>query len=531
MRRKWIGQALVAVLLATGLVVVVYRTVARNDEHASLPSGVGSRRHVTIPADGASLAAEVLTPARRHGRAPLVIMPASWGSSAEEYHAIAAGFASSGYLVVAYAQRGFAPSTGSVDLAGAATQADVSTVIDWALAHEPADAKRVGAFGISYGAGVSLLAAARDRRIRAVAALSTWADLGQAFDVNRTPATAALTTLIDGVKGKAAFGPEIQHLQSVLESRPKDVGPAIQALSAARSPARQVAALNRNKAAIMIANGFEDSIFPPYQLVSFFQSLSTPKRLELAAGDHGGPEARALAGHDDQTVDDAQAWLDHYLRGAANAVSREAPIVLHDVRTGATRSYQRWPKAGAQNRYALPKPDTADGSASATGWSATLRAGSDSGASSSPPQNLSTTAYQSPTAIINALNHRAAFIWSGPRLTTDLVLSGTVQLHLLLSATAPAVSLFLHLYDVDAKGVGRLVTSTAYTTSRLKPTRPTGVTVALQPIAWTVPTGHHVAVVLDTVDPRYTTMTPPGTKVTVSSSVYDPAALLVAPGQ
>src|SRR4051812_14723579 len=139
MRRKWIGQAVVAVLLAAGLAVVVYRTVARNDHHSSLPSGVGSRRQVTIPTEGAQLAAQVLTPARRQGRAPLVVMPASWGSSADEYHSIAAAFASSGYLVVAYAQRGFASSTGSVDLAGPATQRDVSTVIDWALAHEPAD--------------------------------------------------------------------------------------------------------------------------------------------------------------------------------------------------------------------------------------------------------------------------------------------------------------------------------------------------------------------------------------------------------
>ena len=47
-------------------------------------------------------------------------------------------------------------------------------------------------FGISYGAGISLLAAAHDRRVRAVAALSTWTDMAASLYPNGTTSTASL---------------------------------------------------------------------------------------------------------------------------------------------------------------------------------------------------------------------------------------------------------------------------------------------------------------------------------------------------
>ena len=106
-------------------------------------------------------------------------MPASWGQSADEYAAVATGFAALGYLVVAYAQRGFGGSGGVIDFAGTATRDDVSTVIDWARAHASVNHGGVALVGVSYGAGVGLLAAEHDSRIKAVAALSGWTDFAR----------------------------------------------------------------------------------------------------------------------------------------------------------------------------------------------------------------------------------------------------------------------------------------------------------------------------------------------------------------
>ena len=516
-----------AVLLAAAVGVVAYRGISNHGDKSPVAGGVGSQRTVTIPTDGAQLSAQVLTPAHPDGRAPLIVMPASWGQPATEYHAVATGFASAGYVVVAYAQRGFPASTGSVDFGGPATQHDVKAVVDWALAHTTSDPARIGLFGISYGAGVSLLAAAQDPRIKAVAALSTWADEAESYDVNGTPSTGALSTLIGSAKSKASFGPTVQHLQQVLRNDPKALGPAVRAISADRSPADQVAALNRNHPAIMIANAYQDSIFPPSQLVRFFDALTTPKRMQLAAGDHGGPELSALYGRDNETVDDALAWFDHYLRGESNGIDSEGPIILHDVRTGALRTYQKWPVAKKDDGYPLGRPGTAASADPSATWQSTITAGQDGGAGSGKPQYLSLTEYQPPTITVDDVKAGAAFVWDGPALTSQLVVAGTPQVKLLLASTSPTTTLYAYLYDVDPKGSGQLLSMAPYTATGLKPNAGKAVTIPLQPTAWTVPSGDHVALVIDTVDDRYTSLTKKGAKVTAGSDPHHPATLIV----
>jgi hypothetical protein len=45
----------------------------------------------------------------------------------------------------------------------------------------------------------------------------------------------------------------------------------------------------------------------------------------------------------------------------------------------------------------------------------------------------------------------------------------------------------------------------------------------MQPVSWTVPRGDHLAVVIDTVDARYTSLTPSRATVGVASSSKHPA--------
>ncbi|WP_181687743.1 CocE/NonD family hydrolase, partial [Xanthomonas oryzae] len=120
------------------------------------------------------------------GPFPLIVMPASWALPNLEYLGRATALASDGYVVVSYTSRGFWDSAGQIDIAGPDRVEDVRAVIDWALAHTPANPHAIGASGISYGAGISLLAAERDPRIKAVAALSGWADLQASLYSNRT---------------------------------------------------------------------------------------------------------------------------------------------------------------------------------------------------------------------------------------------------------------------------------------------------------------------------------------------------------
>lgn len=497
--------------------MVVLATRGSKPSKPSIGGGVGDRT-TRIKVDGVSLAAEIVTPPGT-GRHPLVVMPAGWGGAATMYRMIAGRLARIGYQVVAYAQRGFGDSSGRIDFAGADTQRDASAVLTWALAHTRSDPNHVGMFGMSYGGGISLLTAAHDKRVRAVVATSGWAQVSGALDANDTPSIAALKVLLNS---KHKYDATVQRLRTAVRNSPKDVGGILQSISASRSPLTYVADLNRNKPAIMMANAFEDSILSPGQLVPFFDRLTTPKRLELARGDHGGPEYGALLGAPNPTVDDAVAWLDHYLRGVSNGIDTQQPILLRDINTSAEHRFSAWPQA--TDHVALGRPS---GDASATTWTATLRAGQDSAATTPPPGFATGAIYPFRQVPITNIKADRALIWPGSTATANTEINGTPTVHLSLASSATGASVYAYLYDVARNGMATLVDVAPYTATGLVPGSSRSVTFSMQPMSETLAAGHRLTLVLDPADPRYQSAAPDGTTITVSSSDGDPASLLL----
>jgi predicted acyl esterase len=518
--RRWTILAVVLVVGATAMVAL-----ASGRESLTSGSGTSGRAAATITAtDGVRLSAETYTPTGTDAPA-LVVMPVPFGSPGEVYRPIAAALQCRGYEVVTYLQRGFHESQGEVDFAGAATQRDASTVITWALQHTRADAERIGMFGMSYGAGVSLLAAAHDRRIRAVAALSTWTDLVRSYDANDTPSRLAFSNVIN--EAQLRLSPSVLQLAKALRT-PSAFSSQLAALSPTRSPQTYVAQLNHNDPAIMIANAYEDSFLPPAQLVDFFAALTTPKRLQLAPGDHGGPEYTALHGQDNATVDDAFDWLDHFLRSRANGITDHGPILLTDARTRAVHEYQTWPQSGSP--IPLGDPNTGRNVGSAASWSAALPSATDSGADSGFIQHGPAQNYRPPVTRISRWDEGAALVWSGDPLPADRLLSGTPQVHVRVASTTSTATFFSYLYEFNSAGVGALVSVQPYTAVKLTPGAARSVTVAMQPIAWTARAGDRLALVIDTGDPRYASPTPAGAKITLSSTTADPASVAIPLG-
>ena len=76
--------------------------------------------------------------------------------------------------------------------------------------------------------------------------------------------------------------------------------------------------------------------------------------------------------------------------------------------------------------------------------------------------------------------------------------------------------MFAYLYEVGPLGLGSLVTH--------KPVKVTGagrtqtLDVELEPTVWNVGAGNRLALVIDTVDPRYVTESTLGSSVTVGAS-------------
>ncbi|MEU4602057.1 CocE/NonD family hydrolase [Kribbella sp. NPDC023972] len=496
-----------------------------------------STSYQRIPGTGGiEIGAVVLTPTGQgDGPFPLVVMPSSWGVPNVEYVGQGAKLAESGFQVISYSSRGFWDTGGEIDIAGPPTVADVSAVIDWADQHTPADTGRVAAVGISYGAGTSLLASAQDARIKAVGAMSGWADLIASLNPNETVALQSVAGLLalGNVTGRP--GPEMASLQTKFVSGNFDGAIAeAKQLAPVRSAATVVDRINANRPAVFLANAFEDSIFPPAQYTDFFTRLTGPKRLLLAHGDHSTPEASGAIGLPNETWDELAAWLHHHLTGADNGADVEAPVQLKSQR-GVWRGYPSWAAVGQPRTSYLTKPAGLSRTGAlqpkaSTGWSSGIGAGvptiADSGVAlvSGALQGLLSI----PTSVATPLVDRSfAGVWSGPVHASGAVVNGTPTLHLTVKPSGPDTSLFAYLYDVDALGVGSLVSHKPFTLRGATPGKAVPIDVRLEATSWEVPAGHHLVLVVDTVDPRYLGHSAIGKTVTFSSPAGDPSSISI----
>ncbi|MFI9363308.1 CocE/NonD family hydrolase [Kitasatospora sp. NPDC053057] len=457
-------------------------------------------------ADGVVLKADVFTPpagtpgADAQGQYPVVVQPASWGQNDLEYVAQGHRFAAAGYVVVTYTVRGFWGSGGEVDVAGPKDVADISTVIDWALAHTPADPDRIGMVGLSLGGGLTLLGAAFDPRIKAVASLSGWADLTDALYSGQTRHTQAATRLatIEGLTGRKS--PEFATALDDLFAD-HDL-PEVVKWANVRSPATYLDRINAHGTAVYLANGWSDSFFNPGQMTDFYQKLTVPKRLELRPGDHASQEFTGLLGFSNATWDGARTWLDRYLKGAAGA--RDG-VDLEVRPTGAHEAYPDWSSAGSRTEQ-LTFGDTS-----------TVRGDEPSGASGGIvllSGLVDQWLHQPPTALVPLLDRDAAAVRRSERYWQGLSVRGAVRVHSTVTASAPQGTAVAYLYDTDALGVGRLIAHAPQSWSGRPAGQPFPLDVTLFPTAYDLPAGHRLTLVLGTHDDLYGGETPKGSTVT-----------------
>ncbi|MET7830607.1 alpha/beta fold hydrolase [Streptomyces sp. NPDC005386] len=481
----------------------------------------GGIRFVDIAGDGGTpLKANVVTPAGADGtRAyPLVVLPTSWGLPQVEYLAQAQKLANSGYVVVGYNVRGFWQSGGQIEVAGPPDTADASKVIDWALANTPADPGKIGMAGVSYGAGISLLAAAHDRRVKAVAALSGWADLIDSIYSNRTQHAQAAAVLDGAGRLTGRPGPELQQVFSDFFSSNLSKEQSLIDWGRKRSPATYVDQLNKNGAAVFLANAWGDTVFSPNQYARFYEELTGPKRLEFRPGDHATAELTGLFGLPNDVWTDTGRWFDHYLKGEDNGVDREQPVRLKSRSTGGYEGYPDWKSVGATTRKI------------ALGGTTTIRTNVDSGADggvvflSSILDQLTRTP---PMASIPLLPRTWAAVWQSGKYTSGQQVRGTARVHTTVTATKESGTLVAYLYDVGPLGLGRLVSNAPYTFHGRTPGKPFGVDLELFSTAYDVPAGHRLALVVDTVDPLYIEHNPSGAQLTFSSPEHDPSYVTV----
>lgn len=506
--------------LFTALVAAVWTATAGTAPAVAVPTAAVT--FVDIPGDGVVLKANVVAPASA-GRHPAVVFPSSWGLNDLEYLAQAKTLAAGGYVVVSYTPRGWWSSGGEIDTAGPRDLADLSRVLDWTIANTATDPARIGAAGVSYGAGISLLGSAVDPRIRAVGVLSGWTDLVYSLysGSTRHRQSADLLKLAADLLGNP--GPDLSgKLADFAANRNTD---EVKAWARVRSPATYLDAINRNRPAVLIANAWGDTFFPPNQLVDFYGRLTVPKRLELRPGDHAIAELGGILGLPNEVWTSLHGWLDEHLAG--RAATTAAPVLVKPD-NAAAEGYSSWSGLSTSTRrYTLGQVRQWDGTgllgtSSAADWSKTVPTDRDTVAGGGIvliTNGVAAFTGIRPSIWLPAVDRGRAGVWASERPAAPVRVRGIPKAHLNLTGTAGDGTVVAYLYDLDLLGNARLITHAPVSWLDSAAGSRT-VEVELTAAAYDVPAGHSLTLVVDTVDPLYYDANEAGDSITIADGSY-----------
>ena len=486
--------------------------------------------------DGIKLKAIVFDPKpeNRNGKNPLLVFISSWGMNKWEYVVPAHDYAKKGYTVVSYTARGFWGSGGQINLAGELDVADVSTVIDWALANTNADPDRIGLSGISYGGGLSLLGAAHDKRVKSAASMSCWTDLAQSFLGNgesiRKEAARALQALayLTGEVG--------DDLELLFNDYFKNTDLDYMYTFVYNSSAVNfIDNINSNNPAVFIANAFGDSLFTPDQFPNkFYNKLTTNKHLEFAPGDHAGPELVGLFGLPDQIWTRAEQWNDYYVRDAKkDALSAMAPIIFNTFNSDAIEGYKTWEEVtNSFTTYQL------DSNEHLTLSNKNLRSKDDALVSIETGKNANINGgIAFVTATVRSLlqkplhfnmglikrNYAAVFQTEPFAYTTRI--RGTAKINLnIIPKSGSSGTLVMYLLDVDnLVDEGKLITFAPWTFKNVAVGEVLNLDMEIKMTSYDMPVKNSLALVIQSHDPLFLDQSPDGAQITfVSGSLSIP---------
>jgi putative CocE/NonD family hydrolase len=253
----------------------------------------------------------------------------------------------------------------------------------------------------------------------------------------------------------------------------------------------------------------------------------------MRVGDHGGPEIAGLLTGKSPEFDNAMHWLDHYVRGTDNGIENEPSIQLEDIKTTKWHTYRDWSSVGkptslplgAASAGALPT-GTIGGSAST--WTGSIKTGTDTVATSGIVQVNNPNFVLTSGVAISKVNRADALVWNGAVAQTATLMSGEPHLHITVTPSAASGTFFAYLYDVDPASGGALMSFAPYSFDRVTPGTSQPVDIDLDALSWTVAQGHHLALVIDTVDSRYFGHNPTsGATLQFGSTDADPATLAI----
>ncbi|MGK8523920.1 CocE/NonD family hydrolase C-terminal non-catalytic domain-containing protein [Nocardia asteroides] len=503
---------------------------------------------------------------------PLVVFPAGWtpvGWPLFEYAYLT--LAVKGYHVLAYTPRGigwtalpgsnvpwFGTSEGTVDVAGPKDWADGSAVLSYAI--DQLSPSGVAFMGESYGSGISQLVAAHDGRVDVVVALSTWGNLATSLYHNGTRHVRAVEALIGLTGGdrEDKFDPEALEILAKFDEG-EDMDPVVD-WGTERAPEEYV---GFREIPTFFSNTWHEGLFAVNQVLETFEKLPRPKRLNMWIGDHAAPEGPGLiapprpGAGPNVPLQEAYAWLDHYLKGEDNGVD-----AWPEISNQVMFTYVTTPAAGnGQNMIIEParREEKASWADVTTGTETLLltdeREGGDGALSPDPTsgwQRSFTVGKEDEVVAMDKLiatgqeewsgnpkiywteeiDRSHALVWStGPLLATSggvaRQIRGIPRLQVTVDSSEESATVVAYLFDVAEDGSARIITHEPKT---VESGMPQTVAWELQAAAYDVPDGHRLMLVLDGSDFLYSSANSIDSRITISSPESAPSYLEVPLG-
>ncbi|WP_250285192.1 MULTISPECIES: alpha/beta fold hydrolase [unclassified Frankia] len=564
-----VAQALIATLSGTAEKALLTPDLQKLTEQVRQAASVDFPRITAT--DGARLSAHTIRLRTSEPR-PVVIVPSGWtpfGWALFEYAYLQ--LALRGYHVLAYTPRGIGftgspfTSEGTIDVAGPADWADGSTVIDYAQQYF--DPSRIAFLGESYGSGISQLVAAHDPagRVDAVVALSTWGDLAASLYQHDTRHLAAVTALINFTGGPVEQKFDAATQQILADFQAGQNLDDVVAWGTERAPSSYVEQTNARGIPTFFSHTWHETLFPGNQVVEHFDRLTVPKRLNLWIGDHAAPEGAGLTipfSGPNLPVDEAFAWLDHYVGGLANDVPGWSPVnsqIMFTYRTSTdpqtgkdiiTEPATREPRASwddvttSAERWYLTatEPGSRDGglrTAPETGWTREFTAGQLTEATAvdaiittgQAEWNGNPKSYNT-----DKFDRQNLAVWASAPITADSHgnaarrIRGIPELALTVRSSARSTTLVAYLFDVSSDNTARIITHEPYTLTDLAPGQDRYIIWRLQAAGYDLAPGHRLILAVTSKDPLYSDASVDGSTTTISSPDDSPAYLTLPLG-
>lgn len=306
--------------------------------------------------DGVRLDATLYLPAQvSPARLPLIVRQHGGGSNKDSPYDVKYALkavATGRFAALMYSHRGHGESEGMFDFFDSRTTRDFSEMLDWVAANHGAriDTDNVGASGYSQGGGESLLPAAQDARVKALAVGQTFADLNHALNPNDCYKFAFATGIFLGAYTTTATIVDVTvaaRWGAQLMTDTEDIGtplvPSATDDMAARSPQTYVAALAERKVPLFWTQAWEDQLFPgdhPERILPTLAAAGAPVHYWFSSGGHA-------AGANDPPEEEAReaamlAWFEQFLLGEKRGFSNKQQVDYWQRVVGDPRQPGEW---------------------------------------------------------------------------------------------------------------------------------------------------------------------------------------------